>query len=321
MITYSSTFAPEMRSMFEFRSSIGLSIHPYDTTLARFDKFCLENYPDAKTLTHDIVQGWLTSESLRNTKNIWNSIVEIRYFGKYLNAIGKEAYIAPCSNFPKKPSFAPYLFTDAELAALFHASDTMSRGRHNSLQHAFVSVYYRLIYTCGLRPNEGRKLLRDNVNLQNGEIFITETKKHKERIVVMSDDMLCLCQKYASVLDYLAPRSKYFFPNPEGKPYSNDTYGLIFKNCWARANSGVPVSKLPRVRIYDLRHRFASAILCKWVNDGKDLFAMVPYLRNYMGHANLDSTLYYVHLLPENLLRASGVNWEKLSAVLPEVGE
>ena len=42
---------------------------------------------------------------------------------------------------------------------------------------------------------------------------------------------------------------------------------------------------------------------------------LLPYLSAYMGHSELTSTLYYVHLLPENLRRSKGVDWVLLSRV------
>jgi hypothetical protein len=38
-----------------------------------------------------------------------------------------------------------------------------------------------------------------------------------------------------------------------------------------------------------------------------------------MGHADLSATEYYVHLLPENLMKSAGINWEFLEGVIPEV--
>jgi integrase len=52
--------------------------------------------------------------------------------------------------------------------------------RNSSGTEATIApVLFRLIYTCGLRPNEGRELLRENVNLDSGELYVTNTKKKK----------------------------------------------------------------------------------------------------------------------------------------------
>ena len=53
-----------------------------------------------------------------------------------------------------------------------------------------------------------------------------------------------------------------------------------------------------RPRLYDLRHTFATHRLYQWVKEGKDINACLAYLSGYMGHSNLESTAYYIHLLP-----------------------
>ncbi|MDR1247359.1 MAG: hypothetical protein LBK57_10100 [Clostridiales Family XIII bacterium] len=63
----------------------------------------------------------------------------------------------------------------------------------------------------------------------------------------------------------------------------------------------------------------ASACLNNWLDEGKDLMAMLPYLRAYMGHGSLNETAYYIHILPENLMKSSAVDWNKFNAMFPEV--
>ena len=77
-----------------------------------------------------------------------------------------------------------------------------------------------MTYTCGLRPNEGRNLRRNEADLNSGEVRIIETKWRKSRTIVMSEDMLSLARSYASIRDAAFPESAYFFPAPDGDPYS-----------------------------------------------------------------------------------------------------
>lgn len=64
-----------------------------------------------------------------------------------------------------------------------------------------------------------------------------------------------------------------------------------------------------------MRFAFASRNIIRWINEGKDVMELLPYLSDYMGHSELTSTLYYVHLLPDNLRRAVHVDWDYLSSV------
>ena len=111
-------------------------------------------------------------------------------------AIGKDAYILPEKYVSMKHNFAPYIFTDEELRRLFSAIDRIRPTVTEPFIHVIAPVLFRLIYTCGLRPNEGRELKCENVHLDTGEILVTNTKKKKERIVVMSRDMRSLMRPY-----------------------------------------------------------------------------------------------------------------------------
>ena len=56
-----------------------------------------------------------------------------------------------------------------------------------------------------------------------------------------------------------------------------------------------------------------------WLDEKQDLNAMLPYLQAYMGHETLAATAYYIHLLPEKLVKSSGIDWEALHELIPEV--
>jgi integrase len=45
----------------------------------------------------------------------------------------------------------------------------------------------------------------------------------------------------------------------------------------------------------------------------------LPYLSAYMGHSEFSSTAYYIHLLPERLVKASTIEWARFSELIPEV--
>ena len=66
-------------------------------------------------------------------------------------------------------------------------------------------------------------------------------------------------------------------------------------------------------------HRFASAAVQRWLDEGADLNAKLPFLRAYMGHASFSQTAYYIHLLPANLTASNAVDWSAFDALIPEV--
>jgi hypothetical protein len=54
----------------------------------------------------------------------------------------------------------------------------------------------------------------------------------------------------------------------------------------------------------------------RWVEEGKDIEAWLPYLAAYMGHEKYSSTAWYVHLLPERLA-ATGLT--SAAGIIPAV--
>jgi len=92
------------------------------------------------------------------------------------------------------------------------------------------------------------------INFTTGEIFIRHNKQKKERIVVMSKNMLEMCREYAERRKTFANGSEYFFPSPNGKPYTPGSLYDIFKKCWKSANPDISDVELPPARPYDLRY-------------------------------------------------------------------
>ena len=316
MKSFISGFAPIIKEYLEFRIAMGRS-DCHERYLRFFDRFCYERHPEANTLSREIVLDWISYESSKDRDALSYKASAIRLFAQYAE---NGAYILAPSFALKKSSFTPHIFTVNELTSLFQAMDdiTPDHGR-DPFVCVTAPVLFRLIYTCGLRPGEGRLLKRKNINLETGEILITQTKGHRERIVVMSDDMLEMCRQYDFKRGVIAGNSEYFFVSGNGMELSLGQFSSILKRCWRQANPDTPDNFLPRIRPYDLRHQFASAILHKWLDEDRDMYAMLPYLRAYMGHEEFKHTAYYIHILPEKLLKSPSVDWEQLDAVIPEV--
>ena len=93
---------------------------------------------------------------------------------------------------------------------------------------------------------------------------------------------------------------------------------MTFNQIWDTAGLRKESDKQPRE--YDFRHHFAFANINRWVKDDVNVNAMMPYLMRYMGHSSLESTFYYIHLVPEFF----GTYIEKtkvLEDILPEVDD
>jgi len=92
----------------------------------------------------------------------------------------------------------------------------------------------------------------------------------------------------------------------------------MFGRIWDQAALPRPVAG-QQPRPYDFRHHFAYANIHRWMKQGNDVAAMLPYLSRYMGHATFDSTYYYVHTSPDFIDSYAEITRHSQS-LLPEVG-
>lgn len=298
--------------MLEFRDAAGYATVTYKVTLMPFIDFCCSRYPDTEVLTAEMLDEWLVFKGYTvNTQATF--IACLRQYCRYINFLGTSAYIPDEDYTLKRIAYEPYLFTDSELQTLFYTIDGYKPSTNNKKYHPelVTSPMFRMMYCCGMRPSEPLRLRCDDVNLNTGDIYIRETKKHKDRHIIMSQDMLDLCRKY----DDLDGKRTWFFE------YSNESYDrkwmtTQFVHCWKR--SGLAAHGNPRP--YDFRHAFATRNLIRWIDNGLDVNNLLPYLSTYMGHSTLNSTFYYIHLLPERIRNSVGVNWKQFSAIYEKEG-
>lgn len=312
MNKFESAFGPSLVAFIEFQKALGFVENTYISKARSFDTFCKSQYPTDTVLTEEIVINWLSDY----VGSVELSCGFIRKYGKYLSCENDANYILPSGYGRCIRARVPYLFTDNELAQFFQAVDAYEEC--DLFVGYILSTAFRLVYTSGLRPMEFRVLKREDIDTNLGTVFIRKSKRSKERRIVMSDDMLNLMQHYIAVRDLVFPDSEYLFPNNSGEPYSSQWYGTKFRTIFAKSK-GLSLTEIPPVRVYDLRHRFASESLMRSIDRGKQPLIFLPFLQSYMGHSELNSTAYYIHLLPEHLVRSSGINVEALKALIPEV--
>ncbi len=304
----------DIQGMLDLKVALGHCANTHKYRLNDFDDYCYIHFPKVSVLTEEIAMGWLVKKENESFNNQKLRMTTVRELGKYQMAMGLDAYVLPREMIGKYTRFIPYLFSDGELRALFKTIDTIGTGKTKGSSNSglILPVVCRMLYCCGLRPGEPLRLKRNDVNLKNGELFIRNSKGSKDRIVMMSDELLELSSRY----DSLMGKRDYFFQSPRCGMYRLNWLRANLRKCWEASglDNGV---KQPRV--YDFRHNFATRTIMKWIDKGIDILAMIPALSEYMGHYDFETTMYYVHLLPERLIRSAGINWDRFTGIYPEV--
>ena len=310
---FSSGFAADIQKMLEFKESLGHSRDSYASNLRQFDRFCAESYPDATCLTRELADAF--SAGADGTPRSPGCLKAVREFGKYLVSTGQAAYVIP-SQFTRQPKpDAPYPVTDEELRRFFLATDSLESCKNNRLLEYMVPVMFRLQFSCGMRPQEVRRLKCVDFNFHKSTVYISKGKKNKDRVLAVLPETMELCRKYDCIAARLSPGRIYFFPSVSGGAYTAHGVTHMFHKCWEMAGnstSGRPCTP------YDLRHAYATRVLMGWVEEGKPLDACIPYLSAYMGHERFQDTYYYIHLIPQRL---SKMGFMDVHGIIPEVDD
>lgn len=308
---FSSRFAPDMYRMLSYKEALGHKRGSFAARLQCLDRFCLKSYPDSEVLTQEISFAWCLNG--RKEGMCEHRMRFIREFGKYLTAAGKTAYVLPSALIPGRKPSLPYILTDEELRLFFEAADKYPHRGNSLLVEYTVPVIFRLIYACGLRPQEARRLKRRDFDYQRNTIYIEESKWCKDRRLVVDSAIIDMCRNYDSIAHTRFPDRIVFFPNQYGEMYSHNWLTAVFHKCWELSGIGT----IRGVCVpYDLRHNFATRTMMRWISEGKELEVYIPYLCAYMGHASFKSTYYYVHLLPEKL---AAMDFMNPAGIIPEV--
>ena len=155
-----------------------------------------------------------------------------------------------------------------------------------------------LLLLTGARRNEITHARWEHVDLEASTLFVPLSKSGKSRYVVLNADAVAVLKSIPRLLG-----NPYVFPSPvTGRPSAS----LYFPWHRIRTKAG-----LGDVRLHDLRHSFASAL----VNDGKDLYTV----QRLLGHANAKATQRYSHLSRKTLAEAAETMGKVIGPILKQV--
>jgi integrase len=310
---FTSAFAPQLDAYLGFKQHMGCYGASRIWYLRRFDSYCLER--GLAVFDRETVEGWVGEQLDRSGRyRSWMSY--IRDFGHWLQGHGDtDAYVlSERWKAPFVPAH-PYLLTTNEIERFFVAAahlDAQSPWRWQAV------AFFTLMHSCGIRTGEARAQLTEQVDLRAGRIEVIGSKGRRSRRLPVTGqviDALAACDQ-ASARRF--PGRRTFFVSSTGNQVGAAAVGVVFNRIWDQAGLPRPAGG-QQPRPYDFRHHFAYANIERWMTQGRDVAAMLPYLTRYMGHAGFESTFYYVHTSPD-FMRAYADLTAQGASVLPEVG-
>lgn len=282
-----------MQDFILLKRSIGYKYLAEVGTLKRFDRYLIKNCPELSTMTKEAILGWCAKTSYEKPVNQCSRASVIRQFCKYLDSIGRKTYILPKNYYVTGPQYVPYIYTKDELNRFFAETDNCKFCYEFPNRHLIMPIFYRLLFSCGLRCSEARLLKVKEVDLDTGILTITESKNHNSRLVPMPDSITKQMKDYFKIVHKLSNNEEYFFPFSKGKPM---TVGNIYKNfrrfLWKAGISHTGEG----LRVHDFRHSYAVYRLKTWSEQDRNLLALLPVLKTYLGHDSFYETSYYLRM-------------------------
>lgn len=307
----------EMSKFILLKRAVGNKYKTEVGILKRFDRYLGQNHPAITGLPKEAVTGWCAKQPHEKPANQSSRASVIRQFAKYLDSTGKKAYILPDNYYPSGPQYVPHIYTQGELLCFFTETDKCHFCYECPWRHLIMPVFFRLLFECGLRCSEARLLTVGDVDLEKGCLTIRESKNRNSRLVMVSASMLKRLRNYADAVHPFPDDSTFFFP---GKPDNPMTLGNVYKNfrrfLWRARISHTGDGP----RVHDFRHAFAVYRLKAWSEQGKDLMAMLPVLKTYMGHDSFNETAYYLRMtadvFPDIRMKLEGA----FGDIIPDTG-
>ena len=294
---YNSIFQQEIRDLIELKRALGFSYEAEAGSLRRIDTFLCRNALSEKYITKELCDLWCKKRTYETVTNQASRISTMRVFCRYLNDIGIPAYIPSKGITKKRTRYDAHIYTDEELQNFFDAVDK-GRSVPDSCPYRsdVMPVFFRILYTSGMRVSELRLARIRDVNLEKGYIHVLEAKNHKERLIPIHPLLMLRCRELKEKIHATSPDDEYFFMILPGKPM---TLGNVYKNFrrYLEQAGNSHTGKGPR--IHDFRHTYCVNLLRKWADEGKDLMAYLPYMRTMLGHESFEETAYYLKLTAE----------------------
>ena len=314
MAEFKSNLKDRLNDFISFKRSIGKKYSNilYHVRFVDEANLKIGNYD---YLTKEVLEEAVNS-AVSKRKSLDRSFYSyFRELSKYLNTIDGKSYILGDNYKSKRYHANIYLFSNEEIRKFFSTLDNMAYESGKITMYIIQAIFY-VMYFCGIRCVEARLLKTEDVHIDERYLIIRNSKNHNDRKLFITDEVVKVLNSLNDRLSLTIPDRKYFFSINVNRYLSSQFISTNFRKTWTMAGMSMDVT--PRPRAYDFRHHFACANIMRWMDDGKDVHAMLPYLMTYMGHSSLESTYYYIHLIPEFFSK-----YNELSSIsdelLPEV--
>lgn len=309
---FKGDFGKHAQSYIALHRSAGKKYRYPERLLIEFNRFISErNGCSSKSVTPKIIKQWLATMKCNQTSRR-KKLCALKLFFDHLSNLGvveQNPVTAQIINSigPRQYSFKPYIYSKEQIKALLREAGKVPCNNLFKLKPQVLTIAITMFYTLGLRIGEVVRLRIQDVNMQQGTLFIRNTKFYKDRIVPFGPELQKLLQQYIDLrYRILAPVkiSDALFVANRRTCIKGDTIRSVLPKLLKGA--GIDYTKEKnKPRLHDFRHTFAVHRLLQWYKEGADVQNKLILLSTFMGHISIYSTQLYLTITAELLQEAN----------------
>ena len=282
------------------RRALGYRLDRPEKLLNQFLAYLEAGHQDVVTVQNALEWAQLPTDG---ASNWWGyRLSTVRGFATYLHVLDPAHEVPAADLLPQRPQRAtPYLYSEAEIAALMAAASSLS----TPLRRATVATFIGLLAVTGIRVGEAIALDRGDIDLRSGRLLVRHGKFDKTRQLWLHPTTLDALKRYQRLRDRAAPPADptAFFVSEAGTRLLYCNIHHTFRRLTARAGLA-PRSTSCRPRIHDLRHSFTVHAMIDAYTAGEDGQVRLTLLSTWLGHVHPASTYWYLSASPELMAMA-----------------
>ena len=290
---FKSIFKEELNNFISYKRSLGYDYKTEISRLKYIDNILFQLKLRYKSITKETFFE-LTKRNDMKESNYARQYGVTKDFCKFLISNEYKNIYYEDKKFNIINNYNPIIFNDNEIDMLFNTMDNYKNLHQNKKSYNLYytySVFFRLIYACGLRVSEGIKINIENIDFNENTIRIIDSKRHISRIVVFSDSLKDCLIHY---INSLKLQKGLLFKNTRNNQLCKNQLRKYYRNIIIQAQLN------NKSHIHDLRHCFCNKAFNQMLENGYDENVVIVYLYKYMGHKTITETEYYLHFTDYN---------------------
>jgi len=298
-----STLRDAVKEYLQLRRNLGCKLRCTGSGLRDFADFA--DRANASYITTELALRWAQQPRHVQPATWTLRLGMVRRLAIWLSASDPRTEVPPAGLLPHRfDRKRPYIYSDEEIDKLVRTAGQLPSPA--GLKGRTYSTIFGLLAVTGMRINEALLLDREDVNLEEGVLWIRRTKFGKSRLVPIDDSVRHILADYARQRDRILrrPAAAAFFLSERGCRVTEWSARYNFAKVSRQVGLRAPATGCRHgrgPRLHDMRHRFAACTLLRWYRAGIDVEREIPKLATYLGHVHVNETYWYIEAVPELL--------------------